>query len=380
MTKPIIVSLIGLFAGIFSGFLLIKSEASLPLHIKTAPKQVIGFLPYWQLEKANQQEEKYITTLAYFALNVDGNGHIVKMANDQEEDPGWYDLQSDKLATILANAKINNIKLSLVIDSGDADAINQLVSKPTMHANTLIKDVAPIMKKYHFTDLNLDIEDTNSASLAAQKHFTQFVQTVKQNMTQQKLGTVTIEISTADTIKYNLINIPAIEPFADTIVLMAYDYHSPTSIVTGPVAPLNGAGIDSEYDVTTAAERTLQSVPPNKLILGMPLYGYEWETLNTAVRSAIIPGSGVLASNSRAESLLSECASCSAFFDNESQEAFAVYEDTTSGTYHQLSFPNQQSLNAKLALSNKETLSGVALWALGYESDSMLTPLLQYKQ
>ena len=199
-------------------------------------------------------------------------------------------------------------------------------------------------------------------------------------MTQQKLGTVTIEISTADTIKYNLINIPAIEPFADTIVLMAYDYHSPTSIVTGPVAPLNGAGIDSEYDVTTAAERTLQSVPPNKLILGMPLYGYEWETLNTAVRSAIIPGSGVLASNSRAESLLSECASCSAFFDNESQEAFAVYEDTTSGTYHQLSFPNQQSLNAKLALSNKETLSGVALWALGYESDSMLTPLLQYKQ
>src|SRR5207248_7468338 len=37
--------------------------------------------------------------------------------------------------------------------------------------------------------------------------------------------------------------------------------------------------------LTAAVQRSLQTVPPEKLVLGMPLYGYEWETLNTAVRS-----------------------------------------------------------------------------------------------
>jgi spore germination protein len=160
---------------------------------------------------------------------------------------------------------------------------------------------------------------------------------------------------------------------------MAYDFHSPDSIIAGPVAPLNGAGVNSEYDVTTAVERLLQTISGEKLVLGMPLYGYEWETLNTAVRSAIIPGTGVLASNSRAESMLSECATCSAFFDSESQEAFIVYRDPSNGVYHQISFPNQQSVETKLALANKKNLNGVALWALGYEGNSILKPLADYK-
>jgi len=380
MAKFIIVSVFGLIIGIVAGILIINSESAIPFHIKTpAPKQVIGFLPYWQLDKANQNEEKYLTTLTYFALNVDGNGNVVKLINEQQEEPGWYELHSDKLRSIIENAKKNNIKLSLLISSGDANAINQLVEKPTQHANTLINDVAPIMKQYHFTDLNLDIEDTTPASGSAQAHFTQFIKIVKQLLAKEKLGTLTLEISSADTVKYNLINISGIEPYADDIVLMAYDFHSPDSVVTGPVAPLNGAGKDSEYDVTTAVERTLQNVPPNKLLLGMPLYGYEWETLNTAVRSAVIPGSGVIASNNRAEALLSECASCSAFFDNESAEAFAEYSDPTTGTYHQISFPDQQSIHAKLVFANKESLAGLALWALGYEGNTILSPLANYK-
>ncbi len=380
MTRSIIISFIGLVSGIAVGFLVIKSEAASPSHIKqAAPKQIIGFLPYWQLEKVNQNDVDYLTTLTYFGLNVDEDGHIVKLANEQQEDPGWYDLHSEKLGTILNTARNKNIKLSLLISMGDADVIHKLVNKPTEHAKALVKDVMPIMKKYHFTDLNLDIEDTSNASPAAQKQFTQFVHTIREQVINAKLGTLTLEISTADTVTYNLINIAEVVPYADSIVLMAYDFHSPDSIVTGPVAPLNGAGKNSEYDVTTAVERSLQIVPPNKLVLGMPLYGYEWETLNNAIRSAIIPGSGVLASNNRTESLITTCASCSAFFDSNDQEAFIQYQETATGSYHQFSVPNAQSVQAKIALANKEGLTGVALWALGYESKTMLTPLANYK-
>ena len=379
MYKKIILALLGIIAGIGVGISTTKLE-TLPFHAKKqVPKQVIGFLPYWQLDKANPNEIEDITTLTYFGLTVDGNGHIVKLAKEQEEDPGWYQLHSDKLASYFAKARENNISLSLLISSGDSNAINQMVAKPQEHAKTLINDVAPLRKKYHFSDLNLDIEDTGHASPAAQKNFTQFVTAVKKQLDTQKLGTLTVEISPTDVIKYNLINVSEVTPFANSIVLMAYDFHATESYVTGPIAPLSGAGIDSEYDVTTAVEKTLQSVPSEKLLLGMPLYGYEWETLNTAVRSAIIPGSGVLASDHRMESFLPSCASCNTFFDREAQEVFVVYKDEKTGAYHQFTFPNIQSVVSKITYSDKEHLGGVALWALGYEGGSMLDPLADYR-
>lgn len=378
MRGKIALAILGLALGAITGFGLQSMPE--PFHTNEAvSKHVIGFLPYWQLERANPNENKVITTLTYFALNVDGDGHIVTMANPREEDPGWYGLHSDKLAAMFANAKKNNVSLSLLISSGDPDAINQLVKKPTEHAKTLIKDITPIMKQYGFSDLNLDVEDSARASSSERKNFTQFVKVIKQQLHSANLGTFTLEISPTDVINYNLIDVASVAPTADFLVLMAYDYHATVSDVTGPVAPLDGAGIDSEYDVTTAVKKSLQNITPEKLILGIPLYGYEWETLNTAVRSAIIPGSGVLASNNRMEIALPGCATCSAFFDREAQETFVVYSDPATGTYHQIYFPNAQSTTAKITLANKNHLGGVALWALGYEGSSMLGPLSQYK-
>jgi len=156
--------LLGLVVGIFAGVYGTTYETTTPFHVKkSVPKQIIGFLPYWQLDKANLNGENDITTLTYFALNIDGEGHIVKLANEQEEDQGWYQLHSDKLGKFFANAKSNKVKLSLLISSGDAGAINQLMNDPVKHGNTLVKEVVPIMKHYNFTDLNLDIEDTSVA-------------------------------------------------------------------------------------------------------------------------------------------------------------------------------------------------------------------------
>lgn len=380
MFKNIVIAFIGLVIGIIVGIyfgyfkLLPQRKTDNATH-----HQVIGFLPYWMLNQVSTNYAKDITTLTYFGINIDGNGHIVKLANPQQEEPSWYALNSGEANSSFSNAKKSHIKLSLLISDGDIYAINQLLSNPTANANNLITDVAPLMKKYGFTDLNLDIEYTTTASLQTQENFVQFVKAVKQQLKTRDLGTLTLEISPTDVIVRHLINLQKIEPYADNIVLMAYDYHSTTSFVTGPVAPLNGAGVNLEYDVTTAVEEALTAIPSQKLILGMPLYGYEWETLSNAIQSAIIPASAVLASNNRMQSVLSSCASCSAFFDNETQEEYAYYKDATTGTIHQMSFPTQQSVAAKLAFANKENLGGVALWALGYEGSGMLAPLTSYK-
>ena|SRR3984957_11951978 len=378
MLKKISIALIGLIIGVASAVYFMYFQNQSP--IKTSqPKQVIGFLPYWLLNEAKASYAGDITTLTYFSLDVGSDGHIVKLASPQQDEPGWYALYSGKINPFFADARKNNIKLSLAVASGDTQAIDQMINKPTQNANNLITDIVPLMKTYHFQDLNLDIEDSAAPSQAQQTNFVQFIKTIKEQMDERKLGTLTVEVTPNDLIFPNLINLQTVAPYVDNIVIMAYDYHASVSSVTGAVAPLNGAGVDSEYDVTTAVEKALQMAPSEKIILGMPLYGYEWQTLSTAIHSAIIPGTALTASNNRMQSFLSSCTTCSTFFDNESQEEFVVYQDQSSGTYHQFYFPTQQTVESTINLANEKQLSGVALWALGYEGNGMLSPLTNYK-
>src|SRR4029078_3375483 len=139
-----------------------------------------------------------------------------------------------------------------------------------------------------------------------------FFSRVKSKVVEKKLGTLTVEISSSDLIRHNLIDPKNISAFADSIVIMAYDYHFAGSEVTGPVAPMGGGGDEAEYDTILALEKAIEVIPSQKIILCIPLYGYQWETLDDIPRSAVIPGTGQTASNSRVENLLSDCATCSA--------------------------------------------------------------------
>ena len=102
----------------------------------------------------------------------------------------------------------------------------------------------------------------------------------------------------------------------------------------------------SEYDTEAAIEKALLVIPRKKLIMGVPLDGYEWETLGTNPRSAIIPYTGNTASNRRAEQLLLDCASCSATFDQTDKEASIIYLEPVTQTYHQIFYPTKSNPDA----------------------------------
>lgn len=342
-------------------------------------EQVIGFLPYWLLSKAKTDYSPYITTLTYFGLTIDTDGTILKMQNPQENEPGWYALQSGKADPFLNSATQKKQKLSLLVFNANEASISALMEKPIPHAQNLISDVKPIMQKYKFTDLNLDIESVKIASDEARLRFSQFVKEVKKGMDDNNLGTLTIDISGDSLVKKRLINLADVESFVDYIVIMAYDYHYIGSQVTGPVAPLFGAGISSEYDTQAAVEIALKTVPAKKIILGIPLYGYEWETIRDATHSATIPSSGQTASTQRISQLLTSCATCSAQIDTEAKENYLIYKDGSTGTFHQIFYPDEKATQAKIDFAKQQKIGGLALWALGYEDLSILEPLKKYR-
>ncbi len=343
-------------------------------------QEVIGFLPYWLIDKADKNYDQYLTTLTYFGLTAGPDGAIVKLSQPGQEEPGWYALESGKLDTAFSNYKKDNIKLSLAVFSGDQSAIDDLISDPASHAATMMGQVTPIMHQYGFTDLNLDVESVIAASDSARQNFTTFVRMVKNSLDQQHLGTLTVDVSPTDLIEKRLINPTDVAAVADRIVLMTYDYHFAGSAVTGPVAPIGGAGIDAEYDTETAVQQALKVISPEKIVLGVPLYGYEWETVGTSPRSAVIATTGQTASNRRMEDFLATCATCSANIDTEAVEPYIIYHDQGTGTFHQIFYPNSTATVAKIGLANKYQIGGLALWALGYDGTTILNPLAQYKQ
>ncbi len=381
MLQKIIIILFGILIGLFCGYLfkLYSPAISKEIAKEISSKHVIGFLPYWLTEKAQKDYSPYITTLTYFGLTVNGDGTIMKLANEQEEEPGWHALRSGRMDSFFQEAKKQGMTLSLLLFNADQTTIEELISNPTEHAQNVMKDITPIMKKYGFSDLNLDIESVAIVSEESRTNFAKFVREIRKEMHKQKLGTLTIDVSPTALYKSYLIDPRQIAPIVDYMVFMTYDYHYQGSSVTGPIAPLAGGGTISEFDVEVSMKDALKIMPADKIIMGIPLYGYEWETIDDTPRSAVIPGTGITASNARVEKFLESCATCSAQFDEVAKESYIIYRDDETDVFHQIFYPDKKSMEEKTQFAEKNNLGGVAVWALGYEGKTILEPLENYK-
>jgi spore germination protein len=140
-------------------------------------------------------------------------------------------------------------------------------------------------------------------------------------------------------------NFAAIGRAADQVRLMAYDYHWATS-PPGPVAPLPWV-----RSVLTYAK---SQIPAHKIILGIPLYGYDW-------------------SGGKAQTLswlsafrLARAHDATAHYNKTVQTPWFSYTDA-AGNRHVVWFENQASSQAKFSAALGSQIGGVYLWMFGYE-------------
>lgn len=386
MLKKFFGIILFLFLGVGTGVAFIKLSSPQtpideiiysPISKLVKKPQVIGFLPYWLADKAEESYKPYLSTLAYYALTINPDGTIQQRVNNIEEEPGWTTLSLPKLENKLTRAKKDNLNTSLLIFTVNEDDIANIISNPQQSAQNLLTDVTPIMERYGFKDLNMDIESFTKASPSSQLKYAEFLKEVKKMLSENKLGTLTVDITPESLIKPRLTRASLVSEIADYIVLMGYDYHFIYSLRSGPVAPIAGGGTVREYDVETAIKIALQNIPAEKLILGIPLYGYEWETISDNPIAGVIPGSGKVASSRRVSEILASCENCTKGTDETGQQPYVIIPEDKY--FRQIFYEDEQSLSKKLDLSKKYKLGGVAFWALGYEDSTILNPLKNYK-
>ena len=78
---------------------------------------------------------------------------------------------------------------------------------------------------------------------------------------------------------FQYINLPAVAQYCNYIDLMTYDYNGPWNNQTGFVAPLYQTKYDTDptLNVAWTVDAYLAAgVPPQKILLGIPFYGYGW--------------------------------------------------------------------------------------------------------
>jgi peptidoglycan-N-acetylglucosamine deacetylase len=202
----------------------------------------------------------------------------------------------------------------------------------------LITNLLDILKKYDFDGINIDFENIENED---KDNLILFIRELHNKLHFQNY------VLTQDVQIYDInFDVRSLKNYTDYLVLMAYDMHYSES-EPGPVADINW--------VTNSLNEVLNLVEPNKIILGIPAYGYDWpkddEGLDITYQEAIVT---VKESEAKVQ-----------FDVNSNNLSYDYYDDNDK--IHTVWFTDAATDFNLMRTADDLGISGVAIWRLGSE-------------
>ncbi|MEK7524991.1 MAG: glycosyl hydrolase family 18 protein [Patescibacteria group bacterium] len=345
-----------------------------PIFNKPGGKIAFGFLPYWNLKLANELTVKPLTHLAYFGIDLTPDGSIKKYDRPGEKEPGWNKLNSDEYAILHRQLKILGKKVILTVLAMETEQIDTLLAGEPNRGKA-IDSILTVYTEKEFDGINIDFEYMGYPAEATRKNFTRLVADLTRRCQAiDKKCEISLDVFADSAIKNRLYDLSALGKIVDQIIVMAYDFYRPSSTQSGPVAPLRGkCNRDSkttpclDYDVVTSIGDITKFVPSYKIILGVPFYGYEWQTTDASFLANTYPKTGSIATYKRIQGLFGDnkISSLSASWSNLTLTPYLSYiEDDKT---YQIHYEDAASLKLKIDFIHQAKMGGLAIWALGYE-------------
>jgi spore germination protein len=213
----------------------------------------------------------------------------------------------------------------------------------------LLDNVLRLMRERGFRGLNVDFEHLRPAD---REPYNQFLRRAAARVREAGFTLSTAlapKVSAEQTgAWYEAHDYPAHGEIADFSVLMTYEW----GWSGGPpraVAPLS--------EVQRVIRYALSAMPPRKIMMGMPLYGYDW-TL------PYVRGGQFARVVSPQEAIeLAARHGVAIRYDPDSQSPFFRYRDP-HGREHEVWFEDARSVQAKFNLVKQHGLRGVSYWKL----------------
>lgn len=288
--------------------------------------RVFAYYYYSPMEEIEANRHLF-TDIAFRWLSADGNGNLSYEYKDEyREKIDWVRQQG-----IAAHASVALM---------EREQLHQLLSSPS-NRSRLIKQLTDLAVRDKYDGVNIDFE-----FIAPEDgpHFTRFLQELKAALGPDKMLSVAVFARTGEEKWATPYDYKAIGEAVDLVVVMAYDY-SYLDSEPGPVAPL--------WWVEKVAGYMQRQMAPEKILMGMATYGYDWGS----------DGEARTVSASKLQQIVAKYTVVD-HFDQASMSPYYTYYDE-EGHYHQIWMENQKSLNAKWTLCQAEQLGGVAFWRIG---------------
>ena len=329
-------------------------------------KEVFGFAPYWALAQQSTWNYDLISTIAYFGLSVNWDGTWIKSGG------GYTGYNSQDFTDMVSAAHQAGDRVLLVIKASGQAPLNDVVTVPAERQLVIDNTIAAIAAK-NLDGVNIDFEgDTSSTYPNIQAGLTLFTTMMSAQVhARWPNAFVTIDTYTGSASwDGGLMNITALAPVVDAMFVMAYDMSfGNMSGQAGPNAPLTGW----TYNDTLSISQYLTKAPASKIILGVPWYGYRFNTTSSATYAKT---TGATADSYAQDQKDLACAKgLVQHWDAPSQSPWASWYSPASGdpcgknlgSWQELYYDNAGSLGDKYALVNSSGVRGTGIWALGYD-------------
>jgi spore germination protein YaaH len=239
--------------------------------------EITGWIPYWRVATGTADTLPHLDALTEvnpFVYTMKGDGTIVD--NGKLDQEPWL--------SFIAAAKAKKVRVIPTIMSGNGSTLHKILSKASSRI-ALEDALTALVMKNDFDGIDIDFEGKRAEDKA---YFSTFLKGLYQRMG-KKWVMCTIESRTPIDSRYYGRDIPkdagiyandfkAINKYCDRVRIMAYDQQGidrelaktaeSSSEVYGPVA-------DPRW-VRKTIEVAARDINKNKILIGVPTYGYEY--------------------------------------------------------------------------------------------------------
>ena len=277
----------------------------------------------------------FLTFLSPFSYSITPDGGIVAPSDD------WL-IQRARNSSVMPLMVVTNISEG----SFSTEALSQVLASPFAREYLISSILAELAAKgYHGVNLDMEYISPNDKDV-----YNAFLLELSERLHSNGyiLVTAVAPKLRADQpgLLYESHDYKVQGEAADYVIIMTYEwgytYSSPMA-----VQPINEVRKVLRYAVT--------EIPSEKIIMGMPNYGYDWKL--PYVRGTAASCIGFTSALNLALYYHSEI-----LFDENSQTPYFYY--TYNGTRHVVWFDDAKSIDAKLRLIDEFDLAGASYWTI----------------
>jgi spore germination protein YaaH len=306
-------------------------------------KIVFGWHPYWSNGLEDNYDWNLISDLSYFSYEVNASTGNASNTNSWETAP------------VIDIALANGVRVNLCVTLFDNHAT--FFSSSTAQ-QTLIDNLISMVQSRGANGVNIDFEGVSSTHRIA---FTEFLISLCNQMHSQIPGSqVSLCLYAVDW--SDLFQEDIIDQHIDYYTIMGYDYYYSGSEIAGPTSPLYTFG-NFNYNLARSVSYYInEGASKDKLILGLPYYGFEWNTTSENIPSATT-------SYVSARTYKTVKNNLNGYYSNRQWDPVSLspYYSFNVGNWRQCFIDDEESLSYRYDLVNLMDIAGIGIWALGYD-------------